>query len=424
MTNNMYCTKCGSTIGLDARFCAKCGTEIKSSLSPTNQTVVSDQDKSEKSAVTTLLLCMFLGALGIHRFYVGKVGTGILMLLTGGGLGIWTLVDLVLIASCHFTDSKGKYLVFSRGRASPLKLILLIVGSIVAALVAYVILLVTLLVCFTSSMMDTVRNQLQALRRGDINTAYSYMSAVTKETLSLNHFEKFVSNYPIMTSNISASFPERRMINNEGYAIAILKAKNGANATVEYRLIKENKNWKILSIHIQNQESTATSKQTESVNSAYKIYDDKNNHFSIKYPANWNYEYTKKGAVLFSGKKGTASYYSTISIIVIPYKKPGSAYENVKSATNNIKNGILTRYANAKFIDGGEVELPLNPKKYHGEYFVAIYTYKGVAIKNMEFIISNDSGQMLYVWGYTSPAKQYDNDLPVAKNMYESWLID
>lgn len=65
-------------------------------------------DKSSKSFVGALLLCFFLGSLGIHRFYVGKVGTGILMLLTCGGLGIWTLIDFVMIAVGAFRDKEGK----------------------------------------------------------------------------------------------------------------------------------------------------------------------------------------------------------------------------------------------------------------------------------------------------------------------------
>ena len=69
---------------------------------------MSDQTgNSGKSFVSVLILCIVLGWLGIHRFYVGKIGTGILMLLTLGGLGIWTLIDTIVIATQNFKDSEG-----------------------------------------------------------------------------------------------------------------------------------------------------------------------------------------------------------------------------------------------------------------------------------------------------------------------------
>lgn len=67
--------------------------------------------KSEKNWLTSLLLCIFVGSLGIHRFYAGKIGTGILMLITCGGCGIWTLVDLIMIIIGKFTDKDGNAII-------------------------------------------------------------------------------------------------------------------------------------------------------------------------------------------------------------------------------------------------------------------------------------------------------------------------
>ncbi|WP_188188132.1 TM2 domain-containing protein [Nonomuraea sp. SYSU D8015] len=61
-----------------------------------------------KSWLVAVLLCFFLGALGVHRFYVGKIGTGILQLVTLGGLGVWVLIDFIMILIGKFTDKQGQ----------------------------------------------------------------------------------------------------------------------------------------------------------------------------------------------------------------------------------------------------------------------------------------------------------------------------
>lgn len=77
----------------------------------TEQTSIeSTAQLSDKGFVPTALLCFFLGMFGVHRFYVGKVGTGVLMLITLGGLGIWALIDLVMIIVGNFKDKNGRYI--------------------------------------------------------------------------------------------------------------------------------------------------------------------------------------------------------------------------------------------------------------------------------------------------------------------------
>lgn len=61
----------------------------------------------QKSFVATWLLAWFLGVLGIDRFYLGKVGTGILKLITIGGFGIWALVDLIITLCGAQRDARG-----------------------------------------------------------------------------------------------------------------------------------------------------------------------------------------------------------------------------------------------------------------------------------------------------------------------------
>ena len=67
-----------------------------------------ESDISPKSRLVAVLLCFFVGWTGAHRFYVGKIGTGVLMLVTLGGLGIWTLIDLIIVVIGSFRDVEGR----------------------------------------------------------------------------------------------------------------------------------------------------------------------------------------------------------------------------------------------------------------------------------------------------------------------------
>lgn len=95
----IHCRGCGKQIHETAITCPHCGAP---------QTGSSAQNASDKQKLPAALLCFFLGFLGIHRFYVGKIGTGILMILTLGGLGIWTLIDFIMILLGKFEDKAGR----------------------------------------------------------------------------------------------------------------------------------------------------------------------------------------------------------------------------------------------------------------------------------------------------------------------------
>jgi len=66
-------------------------------------------ESNNKNQVTALLLCIFLGGLGIHRFYLGYTWQGIVQLLTAGGLGIWWLIDLIRIITGDLKPKNGEY---------------------------------------------------------------------------------------------------------------------------------------------------------------------------------------------------------------------------------------------------------------------------------------------------------------------------
>jgi TM2 domain-containing membrane protein YozV len=93
-----YCHACGAIIKKEAEICPKCGVR---------QAQAKKSGDVSQNWLTCLLLAIFLGEFGGHRFYTGKIGTAILMILTLGGCGIWWIIDIVMIISGKFTDADG-----------------------------------------------------------------------------------------------------------------------------------------------------------------------------------------------------------------------------------------------------------------------------------------------------------------------------
>lgn len=86
----------------------KTQTEIVSADAPTAE-AASTNAADGQSQLVALLLCLLVGGLGIHRFYLGYIWQGIVQILTLGGLGIWTLIDLVRIITGSLGPKDGSY---------------------------------------------------------------------------------------------------------------------------------------------------------------------------------------------------------------------------------------------------------------------------------------------------------------------------
>ncbi|AHH07495.1 Hypothetical protein BCD_1429 (plasmid) [Borrelia crocidurae DOU] len=97
--DEMYCVSCGAIIKKEATICVHCGVPNK--LSSSCPTSLPPSSFDEKKLIL-LLLCLFLGCFGIHRFYSGKIGTGLLYMLTFGLFVVGIVIDLIRIINGTF----------------------------------------------------------------------------------------------------------------------------------------------------------------------------------------------------------------------------------------------------------------------------------------------------------------------------------
>lgn len=117
----MFCKKCGAQMDDTTKVCPACGEPIENDQQASTQvppviinnvnnntnTNNAGMDYPYKSKVVAAILCFFLGSLGVHRFYVGKIGTGLIWLITLGFFGIGTLIDFICILVGAFRDKAG-----------------------------------------------------------------------------------------------------------------------------------------------------------------------------------------------------------------------------------------------------------------------------------------------------------------------------
>jgi hypothetical protein len=208
---------------------------------------------SQKSGLAAFILCLFFGALGIHRFYVGKIGTGILMLLTLGGLGFWMLYDLFSIVCKNFTDKQGLLVEIKKSPKAPRNVV-------IAVLCFYIVFLgsVTAILGTSLSGVSSVgKNELTALRHGNVEQAYAYTSSAFQKAVNIETFRKFVNSYPQLLNNTSSTFTDVEFNNDKGSIVGTLNTNDGHPVPIEILLVKENNQWKINEINITKSENPA-----------------------------------------------------------------------------------------------------------------------------------------------------------------------
>ncbi len=110
----LYCPQCGATMAPAQRYCSECGWDAENpEVAPPGLSAPPASPRnlgpaSDKNRLTALLLCILLGFLGVHRFYIGRPGTGFLWLATLGVFAVGVIYDAVMLATGELLDGQGR----------------------------------------------------------------------------------------------------------------------------------------------------------------------------------------------------------------------------------------------------------------------------------------------------------------------------
>ena len=163
MTQANFCVHCGAPLTANAQFCPQCGNKTELNVQPLKKGSREIVEETPKSGKVALILCIFFGMLGVHRFYVGKKWTGLFMLFSLGLFGVWVVFDLVLIIKNKFNDKEGEPLELIPN-LTPRRELILFIAVIMSWFAVFIGSLATLLMYMTSGLVDAVEGQLSALR--------------------------------------------------------------------------------------------------------------------------------------------------------------------------------------------------------------------------------------------------------------------
>jgi hypothetical protein len=144
--------------------------------------------------------------------------------------------------------------------------------------------------------------------------------------------------------------------------------------------------------------------------------------YTIRYPADWEYETPKSGQVVIGGKQGTGAYDAYVAIQNVASTKAGGTVASVDAVLDSFKNPIRSADANARFYgEKAFVYTMQDGTKLNGKEITMEYVSQGQKFKTWRIAIPR--GNSFHAWLYEAPLAIYDTYLPLAQGMLESWNI-
>jgi hypothetical protein len=304
----------------------------------------------------------------------------------------------------------------------------------------FILLVIILAFSATSGIVKVAEKQLNLISSGDLKSAYALTSQEFQKSVSYDKFLNYVNNYAVLKNNKEHKFTSREIKGDTGTINGTLTAKDGTAAPVEYKFIKENSEWKILSLDLSSTAGTNTNTSTDTgtgastgvdsnkpanTNAGMQTFSDAALGYSIQYPNDWSFEKTDSVTVLFRGPKEKNMSDVTLDIQNLTSSNRGGKYTDNNDVVKDLKNKVKSMDKNVVFNDISDITF----KRSDGMELIA----KGFAAKLfaqgknyvfMYIVVPHGDSLTFHTLEFMAPADTFDKYSDLAKSILETWQIN
>jgi hypothetical protein len=292
--------------------------------------------------------------------------------------------------------------------------------KILIGLGVFIFLVIIISFSATSGIVKVAEKQLNLISSGDLTSAYGLTSQEFQESVSYDKFIAYINNYEVLKNYKNHKFSSKNIQGNTGTINGTITAKNGNVMPVEYKFVKENGNWKILSLNLNPSESTDISASGD-----IKTFSDQDLGYAIQYPKDWIVNKKDSATVLFSGPKKEDLLDVTLYIRNIASSKRGGTFADADGIVNDLKNQAKSMDKNATFSDVSEINFTrTDGTKLTAKSFAIKVANQGKKFVLMQVVVPHGDGLTFHRFEFMAPNEKFDKYLDTIKSILETWKIN
>jgi len=287
---------------------------------------------------------------------------------------------------------------------------------------AFILLVIILAFSATSGIVKVAEKQLNLIASGDLKGAYALTSQEFQRSVSYDKFMAYVNNYEVLKNYKAHKFTSREIKGDTGTIQGTLTAKDGTVSPVEYKFIKENNEWKILSLDLSS--TAGTNVNAKANNGDMKTFSDPALGYAIQYPKDWTMEKKDSVKVLFSGPKEKDMFDVTLNIQNLQSSNRGGKYADTSDVIKDLKNQVKSMDKNATFSDISDITFKrADGMELTAKGFATKFTNQGKKFAIMQVVVPHGDSLTFHALGYTAPLEKFEKNLDLVKSILETWQI-